>query len=157
MGAIGIGAPPCQRMGLVIPLHRTVGRCHHKKPNVQVEMLGFARAGRNRVHVEVESRFDHLQSLDAGLLGGLGQRDLGQVCLAVGMAAGLQPAIKLHMMQDERRLPCGIDDSSRAGQMTVEARSMQCVRMSITKLKNLFLIVQLGLIENLDRLNLLDR
>ena len=77
-------------------------------------MGGLTRAGADGVDVEVERLGIDAQALDAGLLGGLPQGHGRQVGVAVGVAAGLQPALVLGVEQEEHALAGGVDDDRRA-------------------------------------------
>ncbi len=112
MGTIGIRCPPGKSVRFVISLHRAVRGCHHKEPDVQMEMFGLARSGGDGMDIQIQRWLNNPQTFNAGLLGRFGQRDLCQVGDAVRMSAWLKPSTQLHMMQDERRSSAGIDHRS---------------------------------------------
>ena len=76
------------------PAPRRPGGASTTKRASRWRCVGLA-GGAELVDVEVDGRDHHPEAVDAGLLGGLPQRDAGQVGVAVDVAAGLEPALHL--------------------------------------------------------------
>ena len=93
--------------------------------HVVVPVFGLGSARRNAVAVEVEDAALHGQPGHAGLLARLAQRHARQVHVAVGMPAGLQPAVQLAVMGQQRAPAVGADQPARGGEMPGQARALE--------------------------------
>ena len=100
-------------------------------------MLRFALASRNVVNVAVDSRAQHAQTVDPGLLGGLGQRHRGQMALAVRVATGLQPQAELGVQHQQRPFAVVVDHQRRAGQVPGQTAPMKGIGMLLGERQDL--------------------
>ena len=69
------------------------------------------------MHVEVDGDPVDGEAVEPGLLLGLAERDGGEVSVAVGMTAGLQPLAELPVVQHDEPSVSRIDDERRPGQV----------------------------------------
>ena len=100
-------------------------------------MFGLTRPCGNGVNVQIQGGLNNGETSYARLFCGLFQRYFGQVSLAVGVAARLQPSAQLHVMKDQRCIAAGIDNGGRSGEVTAQAGSKQGITVGSTKLENL--------------------
>ena len=91
---------------------------NHQEPQVEVQVR-WLPGWLHPVHVGVEGGHRHAQARQAGLLVGLAQRHRGQVGVAVGVPAGLEPPAELAVQHQQRARPRGVDHQRRAGEVTL--------------------------------------
>lgn len=143
-------------MRFVVPDRLRTGRAQHDESDVEMEMSRFAGPSRNLVHIEIDRGNPHRQTSDTGLLLGFGHCDNGQVTVPIGVTAGLQPSVELDVVKDQCRPPGGVDDGSRTGQMTGQARSVESIRVSTAELEHPLPVVFLLGTNEFGRSDLLD-
>ena len=83
------------------------------------------------VDVEVDRGREHAQAGDAGLLLRLPQRHPGQVAVAVGVAARLEPAPHLGVEEQQHLAGARVDHRRRPGEVALEARAVEGVRVGV--------------------------
>lgn len=132
---IDIDPASTERFVVVVDLGIPGGQ--HKEPNVEVQVLRLVAAGRNGVHIDIDSRCDDPQAIDTGLLCRLFERNGCQIAITVSVAAWLKPSAELCVMQQQGLSPNRIDDECRAGQVPIEACSMQRIGVCGTEFENL--------------------
>jgi len=96
------------------------------EPHVVMEHLGLART-RNIVDVEIDSRIDDLESLDARLLCSLLECHARQVRFPVGVPTRLKPTAELRVEHQQRLRRIVIEDQCRACQMARRRGSIEGV------------------------------
>ena len=70
------------------------------------------------VDIQIDCRFDHLQTVDSSLFRRLSQCNPGQIGVAIGVTTGLQPALQLTVVQHQDAVVDWIDDQCGPRQVT---------------------------------------
>ena len=113
-------------------------------------MGGLVRARRDVVHVHVERvlcRRVQRESADAAFLEGLAQRDLLSRRLAgVAVAARLQPAVELAVVQEQDAGAVGRDGDRAAGQVPLGDRAVEGVLVAQDEGEDLLAVARLLLV-----------
>ena len=101
-----------------LPCSTAPGRGDHDEPQVEVHVFAERVAVVDPVEVEVDRGNQDAQAVDAGLLGRLPERHPGELGVAVGVSAGLEPTPQLGVEQDEDALARRVDDQRGSGEMS---------------------------------------
>src|SRR3546814_118918 len=79
--------------------------------------------------LQVEDAGHHAQAAQSGFFLRLAQGAARQVAVAVGVAAELEPAIKLAVVGQQHALPRTVDQPGRGGEMTGQAPPFERIRI----------------------------
>src|SRR3546814_1491510 len=90
----------------------------HDVTHVVVPVRGHALVFGDHVAVQVEDAGHHAQAAQSGFFLRLAQGAPRQVAVAVGVAAELEPAIKLAVVGQPHALPRTVDQPGRGGELT---------------------------------------
>lgn len=94
----------------------------------------WATALGDEMHVEVERHElavngRDVQSCEPSLFTRFAKRDFDDICFAVGMTPGLEPAIELRMMHEQAMLPIVGQYPRRAGDVTRTAGPLEAIHV----------------------------
>ena len=106
------------------------------------------------MHVQVDGGLLHAQARQPRFLAGLTLGNRGQITITVGMAAGLEPTVQLHVMEDKGRRSARVNDRSGTGEMARQTRSVQCVGVLPAEFQYLVAVLLLLSSHQLRRTNL---
>ena len=115
--AISRDRPPRQRMRFLADDESSSCRRPHHEAHVVVPVRRLRAARRNQCRSRSNTPPSTRRPFRPDLLLRLAQRHAGQVAVAIGVAAQLQPAIQLAMVGQQDPLTVGGDQPGRAGEV----------------------------------------
>ena len=118
----------------IASLDRTLGG-EHQEPQVEVIVAAVLWVT-DRVGVDVDGWEQDSQAVDARLLAGLPERHRGQVGVAVGVTAHLEPAAHLGVQHHQRPGAVGADDDGRTGEVRLGAAAVGSIGMFVDEDQN---------------------